>query len=101
MQKAKSGSFGWARVPLPAPLRYPDYGRLVVRCLMLSARTKLLYVTVMLLAPVATPGLAVLFGRWFDQLRDEVAEFSRTARAFREHVAAQTARHRGFQNPWV
>lgn len=77
---------------------YRKYHRLVIKSYLLRLRMGGLRALVLLLSPFITPGLVALLHRWFDNLHDDVAEFSRMCRAFRGELRAQP---RPFQNPWM
>lgn len=77
---------------------YRDYRRLVVRSYVLRLRIGWLNVLVTVLGPFALLGLMPVLRRWFDNVKQDVAEFSRVSRAFRVQLRAQP---REFQNPWV
>ena len=107
MQHPQSRSVAGALSRAVGPLSCPEYRRLMITFYLLLARAQLISVTVTLVQPFATPGLLRLIRRWFDHLKADSAEFSRTLRARKippsvpRTVPGPTVSSGPYQNPWL
>ena len=107
MQHPQSRSVAAVTIRTLGRLSCPESRRLVIKCYVLLARAQVLSLTLTVVGPFATPGLTQLIRRWFDRLKTDATEFSRSLRAHNvappvpKSIPALPVSSGPYQNPWV